>query len=317
MLIVPQVGLGSPLVNKMISNYSFRNLGLRVAVFTLSMAALFVSTPLAQRQKPTPVIAAAPLLTRTTTRHETRRLGYGSTVTIIGAPQGSITVEGSPQSEAQITSDIELRAETEEDLNLLAAVNGWVLDDDANHLQILSTGTHDKVFMRRVAKKFPKRLLGLPWKIDYRVRVPMATDLEINAGRGPITVKGVDGAITLTATESETQMTVTSGTVNATVASGRIDVRIPTRSWRGTGADLRIASGDLNVELPVGFNGDIDAEVLRIGQVSDTFSALEAREKPGITNRIIKARAGAGGAFFKFTVGDGTIRIRKLVTIEQ
>ncbi len=296
----------------MISNYRFRNLWLRVAVFTLSMSALFVSTPLAQRQKETPLTAAAPLLTRTATRQETQRLGYGGTVTIIGAPQGSITVEGWPRSEVQITADIELRAETEEDLNRLAAVNGWVLDDDLNHLQILSTGTHDKVFMRRVAKSFPKKLLGLPWKIDYRIRVPMATDLEINAGRGPITLSGVEGAIALTATESETQMTLTSGTVTATVASGRINVRIPTRSWRGTGADLRIAAGDLTVELPAGFNGNIDADVLRTGQISDTFSALEPRQRPGITERVVRARAGAGGAFFKFIVGDGTISIRKL-----
>ncbi len=301
----------------MTSNYSFRNPGLHVAVFTLSTLALFVSTPFAQRKKETAVTSAAPFLTRTATRHETRRLGYGSTVTIVGAPQGSITVEGWARSEVQITADIELRGETEEDLDRLAAVNGWVLDDDLNHLRILSTGTHDKVFMRRVAKNFPKKLLGLPWKIDYRILLPMATDLEISAGRGPITLSGVEGAITLTATESDTQMTLTSGTVNATVASGRINVRIPTRSWRGTGADLRIAAGDLNVELPAGFNGDIDADVLRTGEISDMFSALESRQRPGITNRVVRARAGAGGAFFKFTVGDGTIRIKKLVMSHQ
>lgn len=301
----------------MISNYSFRNLGFRIAVFTLSISALFVPTLLAQRKTETPVAIATPLLTRTATRHETRRLGYGGTVTIVGAPQGSITVEGWARSEVEITADIELRAETEEDLNRLAAVNSWVLDDDLNHLHILSTGTHDKTFMRRVAKNFPKKLLGLPWKIDYRVRVPMATDLEINAGRGSITLSGVEGAITLTATESETQMTLTSGSVNATVASGRIHVRIPTRSWRGTGAELRVAAGDLNVELPAGFNGDIDADVLRTGRIEDTFVALESRARPGITDRVIRARAGAGGAFFKFTVGDGTIRIRKLVMSEQ
>ncbi len=108
-------------------------------------------------------------------------------------------------------------------------------------------------------------------------------------------------------------MTLTSGMVSATVGSGRITVRIPTRSWRGSGADLRIAMGDLNVELPVGFNGDIDADILRSGQIRHLFSALEIREKPGITERIVRARAGAGGAFFKLTVGDGTIWIKKMV----
>lgn len=284
---------------------------MRIAAFAVLTFTGFISAAFAQQNKDT--VAARPLLIRSDTRHETRRLGYASTVTIVGAPQGSITVEGWPRSEVEITADIELRAETEEDLNLLATVNGWVLDADSNHLSILSTGTHDKVFMKRAAKKFPKKLLGLPWKIDYRIRVPMATDLEINAGRGRITLSGVEGAIALTATESETHLTLTSGMVSATVASGRIMVRIPTRSWRGSGADLRIASGDLDVELPAGFNGDIDADILRTGQIRPMYSPLETREKPGITDRAVRARAGVGGAFFKLTVGDGTIWIKKMV----
>jgi hypothetical protein len=291
------------------------SLGFGVVALTFLVVTAFTNTSLAQQKQSS--VPAPALLTRTTTRQETRRLAYGSTVTIVGAPQGSITVEGWPQSQVQITADIELHGETEEDLNRLAAVNGWVLDDDSNHVHVLTTGTHDKVFMRKVAKNFPKKLIALPWKIDYRVRVPMGVDLEINAGRGPITISGVEGAITLTATESDTHMTLTSGTIIATVAAGRINVRIPTRSWRGSGADLRVAAGDVNVELPAGFNGDIDADVLRNGQISGTFSELESRQKPGITDRIVRARAGAGGAFFKFTVGDGAIRIGKLAISDQ
>jgi hypothetical protein len=298
----------------MIAHPGFINLCSRVVALAVFTSTVFISASVAQ-QKTNP-IATRPLLTRSTTRHEKRRLGYASTVTIVGPPQGSITVEGWARSEVEVTADLELRADTEADLDLLAAVNNWALDDDSNHVSILSTGTHDKDFMRRTAKNFPKKLLGLPWKIDFRIRVPMSTDLEINAGRGPITLSGIDGAITLTAAESQTQMTLTSGSVTATLGSGRIDVRIPARSWRGSGADLSIATGDLNVELPAGFNGDIDADILRTGQISDMFSALETREKPGITDRIVRARAGAGGAFFKLTVGDGTIRIGKLATSE-
>ncbi len=60
-----------------------------------------------------------------------------------------------------------------------------------------------------------------------------------------------------------------------------------------------------------------DADVLRSGEISDMFSAFESRQRPGITNRVVRARAGAGGAFFKFTVGDGTIRIKKLTMSDQ
>lgn len=282
-----------------------------ISWIVFALLPLTISSSLVQQKSA--VAGTTPLLTRTTTKQETFRLGYGGTVTIIGAPQGSITIEGWPKSEVAVTADIELKADTEEDLNRLATVNGFVLDDDLNHVRVLTTGTHDKVFMRRVAKNFPKKLLGLPWKIDYRIRVPAVTDLEINAGRGPITLKGVEGAIRLSATESETELTLAGGTVSVTVASGKVALRIPVRSWRGGGADLRLASGDLTVEIPPAFNGDIDAEILRVGRIENAFAELQSRERPGITERIMKARAGAGGASFKFTVGDGLISIKKAV----
>lgn len=251
------------------------------------------------------------LLTRSATRRETRRFAYGGTVTLIGAPRGAVTVEGWARNEVELVAEIELKGPTEADLDQLAAVNSFVFDEDLNHLSVLTTGTHDRAFMKRAAKNFPKRLLNFPWKIDYRLRVPINTDLEINAGHGPVKLSGVEGAIRVSATESETALTLTGGTVSTTVTAGVITFSVPVRSWRGGGADIRIASGTINVELPPGFSADIDAEVLRTGKIVNTYEGLAAREKPGITERTVRARAGAGGAYLKFTVGDGTVNIKR------
>jgi hypothetical protein len=264
---------------------------------------------LAQKNKTTP--APVTLIKRTSTQRETRRFGYGGTVTIVGAPVGSITIEGWSQSEVQVTADIEQQAPSEADLNRLATVNKFVFDDDANHISILTTGTHDKAFMRKAAKDFPKDLLAMPWKVDYRVRVPVNTDLEVNGGHGNIKLSGVEGAIRITQTEGDATMIMTGGIVSATVASGNVVLSVPARSWRGGGADVRVAVGTLTFELPVGFSGDIDADVLRGGKIEDLYGALVAREKAGITSNLMRARAGAGGAFFKFTVGEGTFTIKK------
>ena len=259
----------------------------------------------------TPALSQDALLTRTTTRRETRRFAYGGTVTLIGAPKGSVIVEGWPRNEVELTAEIELKAPTEADLDQLATVNGFVFDENVNHLRVLTTGTHDRVFMKRTAKNFPKNLLNLPWKIDYRLRVPVNTDLEINAGHGAVKLSGVEGALHVTATESETALTLIGGTVSTTVTAGVVTLSIPVRSWRGGGADIRIASGTINVELPPGFSGDIDADVLRTGKIVSSYEGLESREKPGITERTMRARAGVGGAYFKFTVGDGVVNIRR------
>jgi hypothetical protein len=251
------------------------------------------------------------LLTRTSTRKETRRFSYGGTVTLIAAPRGSVTVEGWQRNEVEVTAQIELQGATEADLDQLATVNTFVFDDDLNHISVLTTGTHDRTFMKRSAKNFPKKLLNLPWKIDYRLRVPVNTDLEVNAGHGEVKLSGVEGALRISATESDTALTLTGGVVSTTVTAGTITLAIPARSWRGAGADIRIASGTINVDLQPGFSGDIDAEVLRTGKIVNTYEGLASREKPGITERTVRGRAGSGGAFFKFTVGDGTVNIRR------
>lgn len=280
----------------------------------MSKAILFISLLLSIAGPVFPQKTVTPdgqLLTRTTRRQETHHFSYGGTVTLIAAPRGSVTVEGWTRNEVELTADIELQGPTEADLDQLAKVNSFVFDEDLNHLSVLTTGTHDRVYMKRVAKNFPKKLLNMPWKIDYRLRVPVNTDLEVNAGHGTVKLSGVEGAVRLSATESDTALSLTGGTVSTTVTAGSITLNIPARSWRGAGADVRIASGTINVDLQPGFSGDIDAEILRSGKIVNTYEGLASREKPGITERTVRARAGAGGAYFKFTVGDGVVNIRR------
>lgn len=294
-----------------------RNSALLGASILLALA-FFQSTAAAQQKDKKNVAAAVALspgaLTRTTTRHEARRFNYGSSLTIIGAPAGSITIEAWPKSEIDITADIELQADTEADLALLAAVNTFIVDEDINHVRIITTGTHDKVFMRRVAKKFPKTLLNLPWKIDYRVRVPAMCDLEIDAGRGAINLSGVEGSISLKALESDATLALTGGAVNVTIGAGSVKINITPRSWRGAGALIQLARGDLTAELPAGFNADINADILQSGQIENTYAALVPQERTTFTPRSIRARAGSGGATLAFRVTDGTLRIKKAVT---
>ncbi len=245
------------------------------AIFILIVAFLsfllsFSPPPAAAQKDKKPAQVAGPLLTRTTPRHESHRLPYGGTVSIVGAPDGSVTIEGWQRSEIDISAEIELHAASAADLDRLAVVNNFSVDVDTNHIRVLTTGTHDKKFLKRFAKDFPKTLIGLPWKIDYHIKIPALTDLEIDAGNGPIKVSGVEGAIR----------------INAVAGAGNI-----------------------NVLLSPGFSGDINADVLRVGEVKNAYPNLEPRGPNGITPRSIRARASSGGGTLEFTVGDGTIQI--------
>lgn len=230
-------------------------------------------------------------------------------MTIVGAPAGSLTIEGWQRSEVEVTAEIELQAPTAADLDRLAPLNNVAIDEDANHIRIITTGTHDKKFLKRAAKDLPKSLIGLPWKIDYHIKVPAMTDLTIDSGNGPIRLSGVEGSLRLNALQSDADLSLTGTDVSVLIQTGTVNVSIPARAWRGLGAEIRLASGKLNLELMPGFSADINAEVLRTGEVKSSFPGLEPRERNSITPTSVRARAGSGGATLKFTVGDGMIEI--------
>lgn len=274
--------------------------------------AMCASAQVKGREKNAATAAQSPALTRTTERHESRRLGYGSTLTITGPPVGSITVETWSRSEIDVTANIELHAETEADLALLATVNNFALDVDGSHLRLITTGTHDRKFMKKI-KNFPSRLLALPWRIDYHIKVPSVIDVDVSAGAGPLAFTGLDGSLRVDALDANAVFDLAGGDVTATILSGSVLFRANAESWRGRGVSLRLVRGTMTVALPARFNADIDAVVSRTGEVTGEHDAFTPRDdaQPQ-TPRARSVRAGAGGASLKFEVGDGAIRFAQV-----
>lgn len=276
----------------------------------LFAAAFFLALPLfifGQTEKD----AAPNRFNRTVVKTERVNLSFGGSVTVLGAPVGSIEIEGWQQPQVEVTAEVKIEAASEEDLNLLAQADSFVADADTNHVRILTTGAHDKEFLKKNFKQFPKRLLNAPFRVDYRIKLPAFTDLEINSGRGDLNLKGVEGVIVIKASATENaNLTLSGGVVLATFGSGKINFNAAARSWRGSGADVQVASGELNVTMPPDMNGDINAEILRAGRIENSFALLKPRDNAKFTEKTIQARAGAGGARFLFKVGDGTLRLK-------
>ena len=250
-----------------------------------------------------------PLIKRTTYKTETVEFGVGGTVSIIGAPVGSIVVEGWQKSVVEISAEVEMEAATEADLAELARINGFVIDESFGHIRITSVGTHDKNYMKRVAKKFPKNLLGLPFKIDYVIKVPTYTDLQIDGGKGNLILSNVEGAMRINFLESDAKLNLNGGSIVATFGIGAVEVVIPNRSWRGRSADIQLASGMMRVQMPLNLNANLDARVLRAGQIENALTNLKPRDHTKFTEKSILANAGSGGAFLTFTVGEGTLKL--------
>jgi hypothetical protein len=268
-----------------------------LAIFILSFAEIFP----AQTKS---------LIRRTTYKTENIEFGAGGTISIVGAPNGSVVVEGWQKNEVEISADIEVQAENETDLAQLAQINSFVLNENFGHLSIISVGTHDKNYVKRVVKKFPKNLLAMPFRIDYRIKVPSFCRLEIDGGRGELNVSKVEGAMRINFLNSNAKLDLIGGTINATFGSGNVDVSIQTRIWRESSLDVQMANGTINVELVQNLDAEINAKILRTGHIENAFSALKPRNRTKFTEKLINAKAGNGGATLSFIIGDGTIKMQ-------
>ncbi len=253
--------------------------------------------------------AQGKLLKRTTYKTDTIEFGVGGTVSIIGARNGSIEIEGWQKNEIEISAEIEVQGANESDLAQMAAVVGFVTDIGFAHTRIISLGTNDKKYLKKTAKKFPKHLLEMPFQINYKIKVPIYCDLEIDGGIGDLNVSKIEGTMRIKFLETNARLDLIGGMVSAAFGKGNVDVTIPHRSWRGRNIDIQLVSGTMNVQMAQNMNAEIDAKVLRSGQIENSLKDLKKRDRTEFTEKIILAKAGSGGTPLNFVIGDGILKL--------
>ncbi|MEO6655252.1 MAG: hypothetical protein ABIO36_04150, partial [Pyrinomonadaceae bacterium] len=242
---------------------------IRIVLFAL----LVFSGPVAAfAQTPT-------LLKRTTVKTDRFDLGSGGTIAITGAPNGSIRVTGTSKNEIDITAEIEIQAGSEADLAKLAEVTGFGTDESVIRTSVISVGVHNKFGLKKLPKNFPKTLLGLPFTINYVIKVPHYCDLEIDGGKGDLSVSGVEGSMRINFLESSAKIEIVGGNTAITIGKGDLDVAFGVRGWRGRSANIQVAVGNLIVRLPSNLNAEIDAAISKSGAIDNKLPELKPRER--------------------------------------
>jgi len=250
------------------------------------------------------------LLKKTTTKTDKLDFGAGGTISIAGAPNGSIKIVGSSKNEIEITAEIEVQAANEADLSRLEAVTTFITQESTGRFSVITVGTQNKLGDKKLWKKFPKNLMGLPYRVDYTLSVPRYSDLEIDGGNGELTISGVDGTMRINYIETAAKIELIGGSTTGTFGRGTVEVTIAARGWRGRSVDLQMVKGDMTVQMPSIISADIDATILRTGRIENDMTGLKPRvRKAEFTSTSIVAKAGNGGIPLRFSVGDGTLKL--------
>lgn len=262
------------------------------------------------------VVAQNPqLVKRTTTKTDKFDFGSGGTLVVTGAPNGSIKIVGTTKNEIEITAVIGIQGSNEADLAKLSEVTGFVTDETVSRTGILTVGAFNKFGLKKLPKNFPKKLLETPYRVDYVINVPHFCDLEIDGGKGDLSVTNVEGSMRISFIETIGRVEVIGGNTSVTVGSGNLEVAFGVHGWRGRSATISVATGNLNITLPSNLSADIDAVILKTGAIDNKLIDLKPRDrKVPFTDKSVLAKAGVGGVPLKFAVGDGTLKMDRLVT---
>ncbi|KXK02086.1 MAG: hypothetical protein UZ17_ACD001001455 [Acidobacteria bacterium OLB17] len=266
------------------------------------------------------ILAAATLsfgqsdgLKRTTTKTDRFDFGPGGTITIKGAPNGSVKVVGSRTNEISISAVIEVSGGTEVEMQQVTNLSGFVVQESLSHITIFSIGPDDRKAAKKADRKLLKKLAQIPYSISYTISVPQYSDVEVNAGKGDISIAGIDGDLRVNGIESDLDVALLSGTLSAIVNKGSVTFTMPDQAWRGSLIDVQVANGTLTAHLPRALSADLTATVLRTGTITNELTFLKPRiRNVPFTDRAVAARAGNGGTAVKLTVGDGKLSLLPL-----
>ena len=174
------------------------------------------------------------------------------------------------------------------------------------------------------------------------VSVPQTADVRASSGDGSIRLDGVNGAIALRSGDGRIIASHSSGTVSAATGDGSIDldgvqgtveattgdgrVRVTgrltgLRARSGDGSitiaadpgsvvesDWDISSGDgsVSLQIPDGFNADLEA---RTGDGGIHFDGVSV--SGSVTRHAVTGRLGSGGRAVRLRTGDGSIQLRR------
>lgn len=159
------------------------------------------------------------------------------------------------------------------------------------------------------------------------VQLPASSDVNARSGDGAIDIDHVSGKIVLHSGDGRIKGRSIGGDVNASTGDGSItldgtfdalrahsgDGSLHIQAARGSAAsgDWEITTGDgsVTVEIPDGFNADLDAHTgdgrIRLDDVSVSNVQGEIRRNS------VRGRIGSGGGSLRIRSGDGSIILRR------
>ncbi|NBC15865.1 MAG: DUF4097 family beta strand repeat protein [Bacteroidetes bacterium] len=208
-------------------------------------------------------------------------------VAIDGRQNGGIQVEGWDRDEILVRARVDARARSEDGARRL-------LDD----VQIRTDGT--------IRATDPDTRTREWVAVQYHVYVPHASNLDLEAHNGGITIHDVQGAIAFRTLNGGVTLAGLGGDVRGTTTNGGLTVELSGPRWDGRGLDVKTTNGSVTLVVPEDYSAELETGTVN-GRVRTDFPVMVE----GDVTRDLSTTLGDGGAPLRLSTTNGSVHIQR------
>lgn len=227
--------------------------------------------------------------------NELREMNISSTgsLNVDGGQNGGISVKGEDRADVLVRACIQAWGRTEAEAKAAAA--------DIK----ISTGGSIKAEGPMGDKN---------WSVSYQILVPRATNLNLTAHNGGISIGSIDGNMEFETQNGGVNVSNVSGTVKGHTTNGGVNVSLSGTSWRGSGLDVTTTNGGVHISMPENYSAHVETGTVNGGYSSDIPALNITTENVlGDSGRMkakrISTNFNGGGAPIRVITTNGGVRI--------
>jgi hypothetical protein len=214
-------------------------------------------------------------------------------ITVDGRQNGGISVKGEDRSDVLVRACVQSRGATDEAAKAVAS-----------NIRVGTSGT--------IKAEGPDGDAG--WSVSYQILVPRATNVNLKAHNGGISISSVDGTAEFETLNGGVNISNLSGTVRGRTTNGGVNVVLAGNTWKGTGLDVQTVNGGVNLNMAENYGARIETGTVNGGFNSEIRGlAVEKTDEHGRRRPTkISTDLNGGGAPIRVITTNGGIRINVL-----
>ena len=144
------------------------------------------------------------------------------------------------------------------------------------------------------------------WGVSYELRVPRASNLDLDTHNGGISVEDVSGDIRFSALNGGVHLTGVAGDVRGRTTNGGLHIELDGDRWAGAGLDTETVNGGVDLTIPRGYSAELVTGTVNGGIDIDFPVTVSGR-----IGRQLRTTLGDGGPTIRAVTTNGGVRVTR------